>query len=71
MEIYEKKTVDMLNQDSVSILTEKFIDVDGETNKIGMKHRITYYNNEKDRARLSKEQPQNVVDAVMAIWGNE
>ena len=71
MEIYEKKTVDMLNQDSVSILTEKFIDVDGETNKLGMKHRIAYFNNEKDRVRLSEEQPQNVVDAVMAIWGNE
>ena len=71
MEIYEKKTVDMLNQDSVSILTEKFIDVDGETNKLGMKQRIAYFNNEKDRVRLSEEQPQNVVDAVMAIWGNE
>ena len=71
MEIYEKKTVDMLNQDSVSILTEKFIDIDGETNKLGMKHRIAYYNNKRDRTRLSEEQPQNVVDAVIAIWGSK
>ena len=57
MEINEEKTVDMLSTESVSILTRKVL-IDGEVkSQVG--------------EELLKEQTENVVNAVFAIWGSE
>ena len=69
MEIKEKKTVDMLKTDSVSILTRKFIDVDGVETQVGKNHRCAYANSATGRQDLQKQEPQNVVDSVFTIWG--
>lgn len=69
MEIKEKKTVDMLTTDSVSILTQKFIDIDGIATPVGENHRCAYVNSETGRQYLQEQEPQNVVDSVFAIWG--
>ena len=50
MEIKEKKTVDMLTTDSVSILTQKFIEVDGVETQVGENHRCAYANSAKGRS---------------------
>jgi len=71
MDIKEKKTVDMLTQDSVSILTEKYIEIDGVETKIGDKHRKAYQNSEAGRDMLQSEQPAHVVTSVLAIWGDK
>lgn len=71
MEIEERKTVDMLTKDSVSILTQKFVEIDGMTSQVGENHRIAYSNSEKGRSLLTTEQPETVVNAVMSIWGDE
>ena len=65
MEINEEKTVDMLSTESVSILTRKVL-IDG-----GENHRRTYLNSVSGREELLKEQTENVVNAVFAIWGSE
>lgn len=70
MEIKEKKTVDMLTTNSVSILTQKFIDVDGVETQIGENHRCAYANSETGRKDLQKQEPQDVVNSVFAIWGD-
>lgn len=70
MEIKEKKTVDMLTTDSVSILTQKFIDVDGVETQVGENHRCAYANSETGRNELQKQEPQDVVNSVFAIWGD-
>lgn len=70
MEIIEKKTVDMLTIYSVSIATDKFIELDGQEQKVGERHRIAYDNSEDGRKKIKDEQPQEVVNAVFAIWGN-
>ena len=70
MEIKEKKTVDMLTTDSVSILTQKFIEVDGVETQVGENHRCAYANSSKGRQYLQKQEPQDVVKSVFAIWGN-
>lgn len=71
MDVIEKKTVDMLTKDSVSILTRKFIEIDGQEMQIGENHRCSYVNSEDGRADLLDNEPEAVVNAVMAIWGNE
>ena len=70
MEIKEKKTVDMLTIYSVSILTQKFIEVDGVETQVGENHRCAYANSVTGRKDLQKQEPQNVVNSVFAIWGN-
>lgn len=70
MDIIEKKTVDMLTTDSVSILTQKFIDVDGKQEQVGSNHRCSYVNSENGRQNLQDNEPEEVVTAVMAIWGD-
>ena len=70
MEIKEKKTVDMLKKDSVSILTQKFINVDGVETQVGENHRCAYVNSKTGRNTLQKQEPHDVVNSVFAIWGN-
>ena len=65
----EKKTVDMLTPDSVSIMTQKTATLDGIIYTLG-NHRRAYVNSEGGRAALAAEQPPDVVAAVMAIWGD-
>lgn len=70
MDIQKKKTVDMLTTDSVSILTQKFIDVDGVETQVGQNHRCAYVNSETGRNALQSTEPEEVVTAVFAIWGD-
>ena len=70
MEIKEKKTVDMLTIYSVSILTQKFIEVDGVETQVGENHRCAYSNSSTGRKDLQKQEPKNVVNSVFAIWGD-
>lgn len=70
-EIKEEKTVDMLTKDSVSILTKKFIELDGEMNQVGENHRCAYENSIKGRETIQKNEPEYIVNSVFAIWGDE
>ena len=70
MNIEEKKTIDMLTTDSVSILTQKFIEEDGEMLQVGKNHRRAYANSQSGREDLEENEPEDVVNAVFAIWGD-
>ena len=69
METEEKKTVDMLTPDSVSVLTQKIAAIDGAIYTLG-NHRRAYVNSARGREEIVTEQPGDVVAAVMAIWGD-
>lgn len=69
MNIEEKKTLDMLTTESVSILTQKFIEEDGEMLQVGKNHRRAYANSQSGREDLEENEPKDVVAAVFAIWG--
>ena len=69
MEIKEEKTVDMLTNQSVSILTQKFIEINGVRSQIGDGHRCAYVNSETGRSDLQGTEPEEIVNAVFAIWG--
>ena len=70
METKTKITIDMLTSDSVSIKTQTFIEFEGEEKEIGNNH-SGYTNRPSGRKRLQDEQPENVVNAVLAVWGDE
>lgn len=70
MEINEEKTIDMLTINSVSILTQKFIEIDGVKTQVGENHRRAYINSKIGRQYLREQESQNVVDSIFAIWGD-
>lgn len=70
MDIATKATVDMLTNTSVSILTQKFVKVDGKETQLGKNHRKAYVNTEAGRQALMSEQEEATVQAVFAIWGD-
>lgn len=70
MEIKVRKTVDMLTTQTVSILTQKFIELDGIETQVGNGHRCAYSNSTIGRQELQNSEPEDVIASVFAIWGD-
>ena len=70
MEIKEKIILDMLATDSVSVLKQKYITVDGADVKVGENVRNAYMNTQTERELLKEILPEEYYNAVMAVWGD-
>lgn len=70
MEIKEKITLDMLTEDSVSVLKQKYISVDGTDIKVGENVRNAYMNTQTGREQLKSILPEEYYNAVLAVWGD-
>ena len=66
----EKYTLDMLTQDSVSVMKQTYIDYMGQQYPIGEPWRRAYMNSKKGRQQIVNELPQAQVNAIMAVWGD-
>ena len=65
-----EKTIDMLTKDSVSILTKKFIEDEGEKLQVGKNHRCAYVNSKSGRERILTNEPEEVSSTVIQYWGD-
>ena len=70
MEIKEKITLDMLTKESVSVLRQKFISLNGTDVQVGENIRNAYMNCEEDRKILREQLSEEYYNAVIAVWGN-
>ncbi len=70
MEIKEKITLDMLTTDSVSVLKQQYITVDGADIKVGDNARNAYMNTQSERDRLKTLLPEEYYNAIISIWGD-
>ena len=71
MNIIENKNIEDLCVDGVIIATQKMlISDDEEPQKVGDIKRISYGNSARDRNLLKENEPENIVKAVMAIFGD-
>lgn len=70
MEIKEKITLDMLTSDSVSILKQQYITIDGADIKVGDNIRNAYMNTQTEREYLKEVLPEDYYNAVLAVWGD-
>ena len=70
MEIKEKITLDMLTSDSVSILKQQYITIDGTDIKVGDNIRNAYMNTQTEREYLKEVLPEDYYNAVLAVWGD-
>lgn len=68
MELKEKITLDMLTKDSVSVLRQKFVVIDGTEMQVGENVRNAYMNCENDREILKAELSEEYYNAIMAVW---
>lgn len=69
MEIKERITLDMLTKDSVSVLRQKFVVIDGIEMQVGGNVRNAYMNDESGREQLRKVLSDEYYNAIMAVWG--
>lgn len=70
MDIKTKITLDMLTSDSVSVLKQQYITVDGIDIKVGDNVRNAYMNTQSEREQLRTLLPEEYYNAVMAVWGD-
>ena len=70
MEIKEKIALDMLTNDSVSILKQQYITIDGTDIKVGDNIRNAFMNTQTQRELLRTKLPEEFYNAVIAVWGN-
>ena len=68
MEIKERITLDMLTKDSVSVLRQKFVVIDGTEMQVGENVRNAFTNCEDDRKILKEQLSEDYYNAVMAVW---
>lgn len=66
-----EKIIDMLTKDSVSILTKKFVEDNGEKLQVGENHRCAYVNSIAGRELISTNEPEDISSTVLNFWGNE
>ena len=70
MEIKERIALDMLTTDSVSVLKQQYITVDGTDIKVGENVRNAYMNTQTERELLKMKLLVEFYNAVIAVWGN-
>ena len=70
MELKEKITLDMLTNNSVSVLKQQYITIDGADVKVGENVRNAYMNTQTERELLKSELPEEFYNAVIAVWGD-
>lgn len=70
MEIKNKISLDALNENSVTVKTQQYIEVDGKALHVGELHAKAYMNSERGRAELAEEVPEPYLNAVLTVWGD-
>jgi hypothetical protein len=68
MEVTEKITLDMLTKDSVSVLRQKFIEINGTEMQVGGNVRNAYTNCDEDKSILKEQLSEEYYNAIMAVW---
>ena len=71
IETIEKITLDNLNENSVSVLTQQFAEINGETVQVGENHRRAYMNSKYGRIELEDKLQEPYLSSVLAVWGEE
>ena len=71
MDIKTRISLDVLNEYSVTVKTQKYMELEGEELNVGELHARAYPNSERGRAELAEEVSEPYLSAVLAVWGDE
>ncbi|MCI7086073.1 hypothetical protein MR988_08220 [bacterium] len=70
MEVVEKITLDMLTPDSVSVLKQQFVNINGSLVQAGSNIRNAYINSTTGRDDIKNVLTEPYLSSVMAVWGS-
>ena len=70
MDIKTRISLDVLNEYSVTVKTQKYMELEGEELNVGELHARAYANSERGRAELAEEVPEPYLSAVLTVWGD-
>ena len=70
MEVVEKITLDMLTPDSVSVLKQQFVNINGSLVQAGANIRNAYINSTTGREDVKNVLTEPYLSSVMAVWGS-
>ena len=70
MDIKTRISLDVLNEYSVTVKTQKYMELEGEELNVGELHARAYPNSERGRAELAEEVPEPYLSAVLTVWGD-
>jgi len=72
MNTIPKITIHRLTENFVEIDTEQYVEIDSLEIKLDIpKHSVTYVNSLSGRLQLHENQNENIVNSVLAIWGDQ
>lgn len=71
MDIKTRISLDVLNEYSVTVKTQQYIDIEGEELNVGEPRARAYANSERGRAELAEEVSEPYLSAVLSVWGDE
>ena len=64
-------SISQLTEKNVSIVTKEYITIDGVEQQLGKTKRICYNNCPYDRQRMQSSLPEEYVNKILAIWGDQ
>ena len=71
MKIKEEIKLELLNQDSVSIVFIKYIEYEGQKLQVGEAIRTGYVNSIQGREELNEQVKEPYRAAILAVWGDK
>ena len=71
MDIKTRISLDVLNEYSVTVKTQQYVDIEGEELNVGELHAKAYINSERGRAELAEDVPEPYLSAVLSVWGDK
>ena len=71
MEIKTRISLDVLNEYSVTVKTQQYMELEGEELNVGELHARAYPNSERGRAELAEDVPEPYLSAVLSVWGDK
>lgn len=71
MEIKEEIKLELLNQDSVSVVFVKCIEYEGQKLQVGEAIRTGYVNSAGGREELKEQVKEPYRGAILAVWGDK
>lgn len=71
MEIKEEIRLELLNQDSVSVVFVKYIEYAGQKLQVGEALRTGYVNSVGGREELKEQVKEPYRAAILAVWGDK
>lgn len=71
MEIIEEIRIELLNKDSVSVVSTKHIEYAGQKLQVGEAIRTGYVNSIHGREELKEQVSEPYRSAIFAVWGDK